>query len=120
MKNWSIRTRLIAGFGVVLAVIVSMGALTYWRLAQVRRDVVEIETDSIAGLVKSAAIRAGWVDDLSYVQQMLLEQNPAERQRLPATIKEHQNELRTAIAEYEPTVFTTRDRQLFDAFKSAV
>ena len=120
MKNWSIRTRLIAGFGVVLAVILSMGVLTYWRLAHIRRDVVEIEHDSVAGLVKTAAIRAGWVDDLANAQQMLLEQNPAERQALTATIKEHQHELQTATAGYETTVVTVRDRQLFDAFKSAV
>ena len=118
-SGWSIRTRLIAGFGVVLVLFLVMAAITYRRIAEIRRHEVAIETDSIAGLIKSSAIRAGWVDDLGYVQQALLQPNAADRQRLIATIESHRDELDAAIAQYEATIFTSADRQLFDAFKYA-
>ena len=50
-SGWSIRTRLVAGLGVVLVLVLGMAAITYGRIAEVRRPVVAIETDSIAGLI---------------------------------------------------------------------
>lgn len=117
-SGWSIRTRLIAGFGVVLVLFLGMAAITYRRIAEIRSHVLTIETDSVAGLIKSAAIRAEWADDLGYVQQALLQPNAADRQRLMATIESHRDKLDAAVAQYETTIFTPVDRQLFDAFKN--
>jgi methyl-accepting chemotaxis protein WspA len=119
MRDWSIRTRLMAGFGVVLALFVLTALLTYRSIETIRRDVAEMQTDSVAGLANSAAIRAGWVDDLIYIQQALYMADASARQRAMANISTHARELDTAIAAYEATIFTEADRQLFETFKSA-
>jgi methyl-accepting chemotaxis protein WspA len=119
MRDWSIRARLIAGFGVVLALFFLTAVLTYRSIDAIRHDVANMQTDSIAGLTSSAAIRAGWVDDLIYIQQALYLTDPSARQRAIASMNAHAQELDTAVAAYEATIFGEADRQLFETFKSA-
>jgi len=119
MKHWSIRTRIIASFGLVLALMAVMAAITLVYLSRIDREARAVQTDSVAGLVASSSLRVHWAEEFVLVEEIGDQSDPAVQQGLLSELVRNRLEIDQAIAEYENTIATSGDRQLFEGFKSA-
>ena len=64
MKDWTVRTRIVAAFALIISIMGVLGALSYVQLRNIRRGAELLQNDAIPGLVTSAEIALG-------VQQLL-------------------------------------------------
>ena len=76
MNNWTVRQRIIAGFGAVILVMVGLGAFAYVRLRGIAEQAVGLDGDSIPGLYIVGKLQAASVEAYSLTQQHVLEQDP--------------------------------------------
>jgi methyl-accepting chemotaxis protein WspA len=116
---WTIRWRIVASFGVVLAAMVIMGAVTYAGLARIRVETESATIDALPGLTRSMATGTALLGTFVAAEHFALQQDQASRQRLLVQVEEKRANLDKAIAAYEPTIFTDADRELFERFKQA-
>ena len=116
---WTIRWRIVASFGIVLAAMVIMGAVTYTGLARIRAETATATNDSLPGLAHAMSTGNALLATFVTVEQFALQQDPAGRQRLLSQLEAKRADLDNEIATYETTIFTSADRDLFERFKQA-
>jgi methyl-accepting chemotaxis protein WspA len=114
---WTIRWRIVASFGIVLAAMVIMGTVTYAGLARIREETVETMTDSVPGLAHSMTTGNALLASFVTMEQFALQPDAAGRQRVLVQLQAKNAALDAAIAEYEKTIFSDADRELFGRFK---
>jgi methyl-accepting chemotaxis protein WspA len=103
MKHWTIRWRIIASFGVMLALIIIMTALQYNRLIAIETEETEVESLALSRLLRATAIRA-WADSLLVTQQFVFEPEEAGRRRLEGSLEHSRAALETAVSAVQLTV----------------
>lgn len=118
MKNWTLRHRILASFGVVIAIMLLMIAASYTRMVKIERDAEGVRTDSIPGMYISSMIRSAWVDSYVYTQQLI----GLSYQREILTSDEGQykgfaERLATQITAYRNTFIDAQDRANLDQFE---
>lgn len=116
---WTIRWRIVASFGIVLATMVIMGTVTYTGLARIRAETDSVMTDSVPGLSRTMDTSTALLATFVTMEQLGIEQDPANRQRLLRQLHTKHDELDKAIAAYERIISADTERQLFDRFKQA-
>ena len=120
MKNWTVRQRIVLSFGVTVALMFVVGAVAFYFLRSIAREATSIEQDSIAGLFHISRVQAAALSDYALSEQYALRDNKAELDASEAQLRVSRAALDTVLRGYEATIFTTRDRELFDAIKSAL
>ena len=120
MKNWTVRQRIVLSFSVTVALMFVVGAVAFYFLRSIARETTSIEQDSIAGLFHISRVQAAALSDYALSEQYALRDNKAELDASEAQLRVSRAALDTVLRGYEATIFTTRDRELFDAIKSAL
>ena len=69
MKHWSIRHRILASFGLILALMAFMAGIAYTRLVAIDQEANSVETDSTPGLYYSTMLRGAWFESYQLLQQ---------------------------------------------------
>jgi methyl-accepting chemotaxis protein len=119
MKNWKIGTRITAGFGAVILIGLAHGGLGYARLAAMDKSAKAVTNDSLAGIYLVGQIQRNVPLSLSLLLEHLASTSKEEKAQLEAKINEVKARNGKLVADYEPTVFTQKDRDTFDAVKAA-
>src|SRR5450830_453495 len=120
MKNWTIKQRLLGSFAVILILMVIMAVVASTRLAKIDDEATSLRQDSTPGLYYSTMINAAWYENLLLGQQIAqVDETEATRQADIALLRANGERLNHLQEEYDKTVFTTRDRALFEQFKQA-
>jgi methyl-accepting chemotaxis protein WspA len=116
MKSWSVRSRIIAAFAVVLLIVAGLSAFIFNRLEAIRKQAWDITADSLPGLLSmgelDSRIRANHVLAL---QRLVAA--PADKERYDEQIQSNNKRIDELLKLYEAVVFEPQDRQLFDALK---
>lgn len=116
MKTWSVRSRIIAAFAIVLTIIAALSVFILDRLSAIRKQATDIVADSLPGLLYMGELdsrtRAGHVLAL---QRLIAA--PAEKEQYDAQSQSNSRRIDDLMKLYEPTIFEREDRQLFDAMK---
>src|SRR5262245_33137947 len=110
MKHWTIRWRIIASFGVMLALIVIMTVLDYNRLLAIENEATEVEASALTHLSKATTAREAWADDLLITEQFVLEPDEAVRRRLEGQLQTSREELETAVAGAQEVLSSAENR----------
>jgi len=118
MKTWTIRRRIIGSFAAILALMIVMGVLAYAQLAKIEQQATEIFTDSVPGLYHSTEIQGRWILNDSLMTQFLGQYDKSSMAKVEPRLQANLKGLEDAIRRYEATIFTPRDRELYEAFKS--
>ena len=120
MKTWTIRRRIIGSFAVILALMVVMGSIAFAQLARIDKEATGIIADSVPGLYYSTEIRSRWIRNDSLMAQFVGQFDKAAMAKVEPRLRANLKELEDAIGKYETTVppGASRDRELFEAFKS--
>ncbi|VVD89207.1 methyl-accepting chemotaxis sensory transducer [Pandoraea capi] len=71
MKHWSIRHRILASFGLILALMALMAGIAYTRLSAIEAEARSVEDDSAPGLYYSTMLRGAWFESYQLLQQVV-------------------------------------------------
>jgi methyl-accepting chemotaxis protein len=119
MKHWKIGTRMKAGFGALIVVTLALGAFAYSRTVSMNRAANLIVVDSWPGVVITLQIQGVVKQNESALLRRLLAKTETEK----TEAESYQAEVRRRVTElfnaYEKTITTSRDRELFEAMKTA-
>jgi methyl-accepting chemotaxis protein WspA len=120
MKNWTIKQRILGSFAIILVLMLVMAGVASTRLAKIDAEASSLRADSTPGLYYSTMINAAWYENLLLGQQIAqVDTSEAARQADIALLRANAERLNGLQEEYEKTIFTNRDRALFDQFKQA-
>ncbi|HTI72682.1 MAG TPA: methyl-accepting chemotaxis protein [Candidatus Limnocylindria bacterium] len=119
IKNWTVRTRLAAGFAGVLGLCVLLGVASVWTLRQIRQEVVEITTDAFPNLASTAMIQNGAGElHLNVLRHRLADTEEAKKQ-LEEAIEQGKAVIQKELDDYEKGIVRVEDRELFRKFVAA-
>ena len=117
--TWTIGKRLIAGFAAVIAVAALLGGFSATQLVTLRTTALLITTDAIPGLTRINRARAESLENAGLMAEHLLAATETERSAVEKQISERTQRHDAAIKDYEATIQTDRDRELFNALGPA-
>jgi methyl-accepting chemotaxis protein WspA len=118
VKQLTIRNRILASFGVILALMLVMAVCSYVLLGAIDRDARSQEEDSSPGVYLATTIRAAWFENYTVTQRLIfIDSAPDQVQRDTQRIAETRESLDKLIDQYAATVFEDTDRRLFTDFK---
>lgn len=118
MKNWSIRQRILGSFALILALMFLMGGIAYTQLASIQDKTEKLETDSLPGVYYSGRIARALILDFALTAEHILEVDPKVMRHIASKLEANHTEMKPLIQSYEESIFTAKDREMFDAFKA--
>ena len=120
MKGWTIRHRVLAGFGFLLLVMVVAALFTNSRLSQIHAHTEEADRDWIEGLYINAQLLGDWGETRgslrAYLRALDTERQPQALQELQA----QRQQLHETMRRYAPTLFTEAGRQAYAKAQAAL
>ncbi|MDB6174064.1 MAG: methyl-accepting chemotaxis sensory transducer [Chthoniobacteraceae bacterium] len=119
MKDWTIRSRILASFGVILALMVVMSALAYTRLIHISDETEDLSTNSLVGLEYTTDMRIEGVGNYSLLEAHILQKDPAKMAKLEETMQATHSRIDTQLETYLTTSVTDKDKELANKFKAA-
>jgi methyl-accepting chemotaxis protein WspA len=116
MSNWTVRTRIIAAFLVMILIIVALAVFTLGRLKSIRDQATDISTDSMPGLVAMAEIDSRvQLSGTLTLMHSASSLDAVELKQLDDQIEANGRRIEALMKEYEPTIHESQDRQMFQA-----
>jgi methyl-accepting chemotaxis protein WspA len=119
MNSLTIRSRIIASFAVVLALMAVMAGVAYSRLLDIEHQANFIATDTVVGLTYANQLTLDRITNYSLTEQFALQSDPAARQRLQTAILASRGHLDTLIAQYAATSTVPAEQALVTAYREA-
>ncbi|MGN6123034.1 MAG: methyl-accepting chemotaxis protein [Sphingomonas oligoaromativorans] len=107
MKSLTIRLRILMSFGLILAVMMTVGVAAWLRLSSIEREAAHVQGDAIPGLVANEAFKDALTSDY-----ML-----SARSAAGGDARASHDALRDTLGRFEATVNSADERQHFDQLK---
>jgi len=117
MNNWKIQTKMFAGFGVVLTVLLCLGLYTRTQLKGINVAAHRITNDTLPGGYLIAQYRILTQERKLVLRNHLSETSPLEMNRLESENRLIQERIGKIISDYEKTIHEPRNRELFAALQ---
>ncbi|MBB2920061.1 methyl-accepting chemotaxis protein [Cupriavidus alkaliphilus] len=117
MNEWTIRTRILASFSLILLVMALMGVVAYTRLVAIERETELMRRDALPGLNYSTGIRGIWGERYVLAWQTINATDQADRQRFQQQASEAVGRLDKLEQQYETTITRAEDRTAFEAYR---
>ncbi|UVA79655.1 methyl-accepting chemotaxis protein [Pandoraea commovens] len=115
MKHWSIRHRILASFGLILALMALMAGIAYTRLSAIEVEAHSVEDDSTPGLYYSTMLRGAWFESYQLLQQVVaIDDNDKTRAIDIDTLRSADARIDGWIKDYGKTVNRAVDRMQYD------
>lgn len=119
MWGWTIRRRVVLGFGAVLVLIALVESVSLVELVRISGKGETLGRDSLPGLEIVARLESDWLDRYALTIRYLAAPDAATRTRLAPKLRATRADLERTAGKYESTVFRPEDRQTFDAYLRA-
>jgi methyl-accepting chemotaxis protein len=119
MNNWKIGTRITAGFAAVIFIAMALGLFAFARLRVVDAGATHIAADSLPGLYLVGQLKSASQTSYALLLQHAISDEKSEMAQIAGAIKDNRSTMGNYLAEYEKTITTERDRQLYDAVKTS-
>ncbi|CAM3252700.1 methyl-accepting chemotaxis protein [Cupriavidus taiwanensis] len=117
MNQWTIRTRILASFSLILLVMALMGVVAYTRLVAIERETALMLHDALPGLNYSTGIRGVWGERYVLAWQTINAADQAERQRFQQDARDAAGRLDKLEQQYESSITRADDRAAFQAYR---
>ncbi len=119
MKHWSIRHRILASFGLIIALMALMAGIAYSRLAAIDQEANNVETDSTPGLYYSTMLRGAWFESYQLLQQAVaVDDNDKTRAIDLDALRAAEGRIDSWLKSYGTTVNRAIDRTQFDEVRN--
>ena len=99
---------------------VALSVLAFVRLRGIATQAAVLDGDSIPGLYLVGRMQAVSVQTYLSTEQHILERDPAQMQRIMAYIQQKTVERFDLLKQYEPTLTTSKERELYEATNAAL
>ncbi|MFJ3057585.1 methyl-accepting chemotaxis protein [Herbaspirillum sp. NPDC087042] len=120
MNNWTIKQRILGSFVLILLLMALMAGIFAVNLGRIEKSANSLRLDSTPGLYYSTMINAAWYENLLMSQQIAqIDGSDGERQADIALLRRNGERLDRLQEDYEKSVFSDDDRQIFEQFKDA-
>jgi len=118
VKQLTIRNRILASFGVILALMLVMAVVSYALFSDIDRDAHSQEADSSPGVYLATTIRASWFENYTVTQRLIyIDTEPDQIRRDTQRAAETKESLDKLMDKYAATIFDDDDRRIFNDFK---
>jgi methyl-accepting chemotaxis protein len=114
MRNLKLNHKLIAGFGLVLAIFAGVGVLTNSALLVVRRAGDNMRSDATPSTILMNQIQSHSSANFFLTRALVATEDAAARSGIQAELAEHTRLITELFAKYEKTIITPEDRQYFE------
>lgn len=118
MKNLSVRNRILAIFGMILAIMLLIGGFVYSSVAAVEKHALAVKSDAVVGMYRSSLIRAAIVDDYMIIGALVAPRDAETKRQDERRLRQQRVKTDRLIAEYKETIFTDEDRRSFERFEA--
>ncbi len=118
MKNWKIGTRIAAGFAAVILIAAALGTFAFSRVNVINQSAKSIATDSLPGLYTIGQIQNSSTLNRGLVLEHILAGDRDAKARAQTKIEDLRNQITRQLNEYEKTISSSKDRELFETVKS--
>jgi len=118
VTHWTIRTRILASFTIILLLMALMGGVAYRRLSTIEHETTVMRTDALPGLNFSAGLRGVWGEIYVLAWQTVTATEPAQRARLLAQTHDATQRLDRLEQQYESTIVRDDDRTRFRNYQA--
>jgi len=119
MKNWTIRRRIVASFGIVLALLFLLAVGAFIELSRMVAATRSLQQDSIAGLHQAQLLASAWYDTYVMASHYALVDDRETSDRLGDALRANRARLDTAAEAYRATVVVDEDRRRFNSLQQA-
>ncbi|CAJ96826.1 methyl-accepting chemotaxis protein [Cupriavidus necator H16] len=117
VNEWTIRTRILASFSLILLVMALMGVVSYTRLSAIERETTLMLKDALPGLNHSTGIRGIWGERYVLAWQTINAADEAERRSFQQQGQDAASRLDKVEQQYETSITRDEDRAAFRAYR---
>jgi len=114
MKNWTLGKRIAANSGLLIILILFVGAAAFYGLTRIRQTAELISTDNIPGLIACGDSGRNIPTNFSNLLLFAQAQTPEERETFRTAVKQVSAEHAETLKAYEASITTAEDRTLFN------
>jgi methyl-accepting chemotaxis protein len=119
MRNWKISTRIASGFGLVIAIAMSLGSFAYIRIGDIDNNSTRITDHTLPGLYLAGQVQSGVQKNYATLLELLSSADKQEIVSLENEIQRARAVNTDTFAEYEKTILSEKGRELFENLKTA-
>jgi methyl-accepting chemotaxis protein len=114
MKNWTIGQRITCGGAILCALLATVGGIAWFSLGAIRTNATFIKTDVVPGLISSGGFSG--LQSENFIRAVMRGQakTQEERDQLDKATAETSRKIDELLKEYDASITTDVDRQLFD------
>jgi methyl-accepting chemotaxis protein WspA len=120
VNNWTIRRRLMVSFGVILALMLVMGAVAYTALGRIEKGAASAADDSIPGLYSINQLRSNLILNYALTVQYVGQADILAAEKLAERLVANQQAMDESIGSYDETIAAADDKATFALFKDAL
>jgi methyl-accepting chemotaxis protein WspA len=120
MNIGTVRKKIVLGFSAVTLLMVALCAFAYIELGNIEAQAVELHRESVPGLYLSGRLQAISTSTYTSVRQLILERDPSRMQQIRAYLDDKTAERLDLLKKYEPTIGAGKQRELYEATKTAL
>jgi methyl-accepting chemotaxis protein WspA len=120
MSGGTVRTRIILGFSSVIVLMIALCAFAYVQLRGIETQAIALKGESVPALYLIGRLHAVSISTYTAVGQLTLERDPLRMQQVMSYLEDKTRERLELLRQYEPTIRTAKERELFEASKSAL
>ena len=119
MWDWTVRRRVVLGFGAVVALIAVVESVSLIELDRINEKGASLRSDSLPGLEFASRLQSDWLDSYALTIRYLATPDAATRAQLAPKLQAVRADLDQAATQYESTVFRPDERRHFNAYQRA-
>jgi methyl-accepting chemotaxis protein len=115
MKNWKIGIRIAAGFGVVIAIVLTLGLFAYNRVSLIAARAVDISENSLPSVYPMGEVKANTRGNFGLLEEHAASSDKQEMEEIEAKIKTARKANGENLKRYGETMISDdKDRALFN------
>jgi methyl-accepting chemotaxis protein len=115
----TIGKRIILGFTLTVSITAALGAFVYHRLAVIEGHIHELDKEAMPAVYNSEEIKSRARASYALVLEHITAGSPADQARIDEEITSYEKKITQAVDDFQGTVNTDRERELFAAVAPA-
>ncbi|WP_339484631.1 methyl-accepting chemotaxis protein [Pseudomonas sivasensis] len=115
MRNLNLSVRASLSFAFIALLLVALGAISVWKMAQIRETARSLENDALASIVVADKINVATLRLRLENRRLIFQSNPQDVSTTLNTISTARDELKNQIQAYAHFVASDKEAQLFKA-----
>jgi methyl-accepting chemotaxis protein WspA len=119
MRQWTIRQRILASFGILLVLLLILAIGAFVELSRMVRATRSLQADAIAGLQEGQTLQSAWYETYLLAGQYAVLEDRNALEHLGQSLRANRTKLEATATSYRNTIQGDEDRDRFNSFQQA-